>query len=218
MTTHLEQELDSIKIKIFEMADIAIESVSNAVLSLKKSDMALADNIIKKDELLDDLEVAIDEECVRILVTKQPAAIDLRFVLAVIKINTELERIGDLSTNIAKETIRLNGKTTLKPLIDIPRMAAISIEMIREAFEAISDKNVEKAQKVIQKDQEIDDLNNQLYRELFSYVAENPKTFTEIFSLLTIAKMLERIGDHATNIAERAIYFIQGIDVRHSDL
>ncbi len=215
MKTHLEQELENIKIKIFEMADLAIESVVKAIESLKKSDTKLANDILEKDTLLDDLEISIDEECVRILVTKQPAAVDLRFVLAIMKINTELERIGDLSTNIAKETIRLDGKPPLKPLIDIPRMSVIGIQMIKDSFESISEEDVDKAKKVIEKDQEIDDLNSQLYRELFSIAAENPKTFSEVFGLLTVAKMLERIGDHATNIAERAIFYIEGIDVRH---
>ena len=216
MKTHLEQELENIRIKIFEMADIAIEAVSGAVDSLKRSDTQLAEKIIQNDSALDRLEITLDDECIRILVTKQPAAVDLRFVLTIIKMNAELERIGDLATNIAKETIRLNGEPPLKPLIDIPRMSAIAIEMIKEALDAFSDRDAVKAKMVIDRDTEMDDLKNQIHRELFSYLAENPKIYSQVFGLITVAQLLERIGDHATNIAERVIYFVKGIDVRHS--
>ena len=215
MITHLERELEEVKSKIFEMEDLAIESILKSVDSLKRSDMKLAEEVIRDDTLLDKLEITIDDDCIRILVTKQPAAIHLRFVLAMLKINTDVERIGDLATNIAKETIKLNGKPTLKPLVDIPRMASLCIEMIRDSFQSISEMDDDKARNVIEKDNEIDDLNLQIYRELFSYMAENPRTISEALGLIMAAKALERIGDHATNIAERAIYYIKGVDVRH---
>jgi phosphate transport system protein len=216
MTTHLEQELENLRIKIFEMADMAIEAVEGAVDSLKRSDAQLAEKIIQNDSSLDRMEIAIDDECIRIIVTKQPAAIDLRFVLTIIKMNAELERIGDLSTNIAKETIRLCGNPPLKPLIDIPHMSTIAIEMIKETFDAFSDRDAVKAKMIIERDREMDDLKKQLHRELFSYLAENPKTYSQVFGLITVAQLLERIGDHATNMAERVIYFVKGIDVRHT--
>ena len=139
MITHLERELEEVKSKIFEMEDLAIESILKSVDSLKRSDMKLAEEVIRDDTLLDKLEITIDDDCIRILVTKQPAAIHLRFVLAMLKINTDVERIGDLATNIAKETIKLNGKPTLMPLVDIPRMASLCIEMIRDSFQSISE-------------------------------------------------------------------------------
>lgn len=216
MTTHLEMELENIRIKIFKMVDIAIEAVTGAVDSLKRSDMHLAEQIIHNDSVLDRLEITLDEECIRILVTKQPAAVDLRFVLTIIKMNAELERIGDLSTNIAKETIRLKGNKPLKPLIDLPRMSVIAIEMIKEAFNAFSNRDAVKAKMVIERDSEIDELKEQIQRELFSYLAENPNTYSQVFGLINMAQLLERIGDHATNIAERVIYYIKGIDIRHS--
>jgi phosphate transport system protein len=216
MITHLEQELENLRIKIFEMADMAIEAVEGAVDSLKRSDAQLAEKIIQNDSSLDRMEIAIDDECIRIIVTKQPAAIDLRFVLTIIKMNAELERIGDLSTNIAKETIRLSDKPPLKPLIDIPHMSTIAIEMIKETFDAFSDRDAVKAKMIIERDREMDDLKKQLHRELFSYLAENPKTYSQVFGLITVAQLLERIGDHATNMAERVIYFVKGIDVRHT--
>ncbi len=216
MTTRLEQELENLRIKIFEMADMAIEAVEGSVESLKRSDARLAEKVIQNDSALDKMEIAIDDECIRIIVTKQPAAIDLRFVLTIIKMNAELERIGDLSTNIAKETIRLNGNPPLKPLIDIPRMSAIAVEMIKAVFEAFSDRDAVKAKMVIERDTEMDDLKKQINRELFSYLAENPKIYSQVFGLITVAQLLERIGDHATNMAERVIYFVKGIDVRHT--
>jgi phosphate transport system protein len=217
MPTHLELELEAIKSKMFEMADLAIEAISKSVDSLKKSDITLAQSVIDGDSLLDQLEITIDDECIRVLVTRQPAATDLRLVLAILKINTDLERIGDLATNIAKETVRLQGQPTLKPLIDIPRMAEMGIEMIKDALRAITEMDPVIAEKVIGRDNEIDELNIQIYRELFSYMAENPKSISQALGLIMIAKVLERIGDHATNIAERAIYYVNGVDVRHSD-
>ena len=217
MAHYLEMELEFIKEKIFEMADCAIEAIIRSIDCLKKGDIERACKLIEDDRILDNLEVAIDDECIKVLVTRQPAAVDLRFVLAMLKINTDLERIGDLATNIAKETIRLNGKPLLKPLVDVPRMAEIAIGMIKESFEAITEKDVAKARNVISRDREIDELNIQIYRELFSYMAENARSITQALGLIMIAKALERIGDHTTNIAERAIYYIEGIDVRTDD-
>lgn len=217
MTTHLEIDLDNLKSLIFKMADLAIEAITGSVESLKNADSKLAKQVIDRDIELDRLEIITDNECVKVLVTKQPAAIHLRLVLSLIKINTDLERIGDLATNIAKETLRLGGKPSLKPHIDIPGMAELAIDMIRSALDAITEKSVEKAEAVISKDNEIDDLNFQIYKELFSYMAENPRAISESLALIMVVKAIERIGDHATNIAERAVYYIKGIDIRHAE-
>jgi phosphate transport system protein len=217
MKTHLEQELESARAKIFEMADLVIEAVAKAVESLKNSDSKLAQKVINDDSKLDELENTIDDMCVKILVTKQPAAVHLRLVLAMLKINTDLERIGDLASNIAKEAKKFDGRSLFKNPIDILRMTAIAIEMIKGSFLSISEKNAEIARDVIKRDNEIDELNMQVYRELFSYMAESPKLISDALSLIMVAKGLERIGDHATNIAERAIYYIQGVEVRHNE-
>ncbi len=217
MRTHLEMEIDGIKAKIFEMADLAIESITLSVDSLKNGDSDLARKVIENDSVLDRIEMELDDECVKLLVTRQPAAADMRFILSVLKINTDLERIGDIATNIAREAIACAGKPLIKPLIDIPRMTSICIEMLKDAFQSITDRSVSSAMEVIERDEEIDRLNLQVYRELFSYMAENPRTLSQGLGLIMVAKGLERIGDHATNIAERAIYFIKGEDVRHSD-
>jgi len=215
MQTHLEMDLENIKIKMFRMADYAMEAITSSVSSLKNADLDLADRIIKNDLLINRLEIEIDDDCIRFLVTRQPAASDLRFILAMLKINTDLERIADLASNIARETLRINGAPLLKPLIDIPRMSEIAVKMINTAFISMTEKDVEKAMNVILMDKEIDELNMQIYRELFTYMSESAKNISQCFSLITVAKALERIGDHAKNIAERAVYYIQGEDIRH---
>ncbi|HNX24561.1 MAG TPA: phosphate signaling complex protein PhoU [Spirochaetota bacterium] len=215
MLTHLEMDLEQLKIKIFRMADYTMEAVSSSVSSLKNSDFDMARKIINNDERINRLEIEIDEECIKFLVTRQPAASDLRLILAMLKINTDLERIADLATTIAKETLRINGTPLIKPLIDIPRMSEIAVKMINTAFTALTDKDVEKAKGVIEMDAEIDDLNLQIYRELFTYMGESSKNISQSLSLINVAKALERIGDHTKNIAERAVYYIQGEDIRH---
>jgi phosphate transport system protein len=217
MQTHLEQELEGIKSRIFEMADYAIEAIARSIKSLKEADQDLARRVLEDDMHLDSLEVEIDNECIKILVTKQPAAVHLRLVLAMLKINTDLERIGDLATNIANEEINLAGRPTLKPLIDIPRMADICIQMLRDALAAFTERDADKARAVIARDREIDMLNIQVYRELFTFMAEDNRTISSALGLIMVAKALERIGDHITNIAERAVYYIEGIDIRHAE-
>lgn len=215
MQTHLEMDIEQIKIKMFEMADLATEAIKLSVESLKNADLILAKEIIKNDTRMDLLEIEIDDDCIRLIVTRQPAASDLRFALAMLKINTDIERIGDIASNIAKETLKINGTPLIKPLIDIPRMADIAIRMIQQAFASISEKDVEKAKAVITMDDEIDELNLQIYRELFTYMCEANRNISQSLSLIMVAKALERAGDHAKNVAERAIYYIQGEDIRH---
>ncbi len=215
MLTHLEMDLEQIKIKIFKMADYAMEAVSFSVASLKNADIDQAKNIIINDERINRLEIEIDDECIKFLVTRQPAASDLRFILAMLKINTDLERIADLATTVAKETIRIDRAPLIKPLIDIPRMSETAVKMIDLAFTSITEKDVDKAKRVIEMDAEIDELNMQIYRELFTYMGESSKNISQSLSLINVAKALERIGDHTKNIAERAVYYIQGEEIRH---
>ena len=218
MLTHLEIDLENVKRKIFHMADLSIEAVSSAVLSLKKADLKLAKKIMQNDTIIDQLEIEIDNECIKVLATRQPAATDLRFILAILKVNTDLERIADLAVNIAQGVLQINGEPLFKPLVDIPRMSEIAIDMIKEGFVSITEKSVEKAKAVIAMDDEIDKLNMQVNREVFTYMSESSKNISQGFSLISIAKAIERIGDHAQNIAERAIYYIQGDDIRHKSI
>jgi len=218
MQTHLEMDIEQIKIKMFEMADLATEAIKLSIESLKNADLNLAKVIIKNDSRMDRLEIEIDDDCIRLIVTRQPAASDLRFALAMLKINTDIERIGDIASNIARETLKINGVPLIKPLIDIPRMAEIAVKMVQQAFTSISEKDVDKAKQVIAMDDEIDNLNLQIYRELFTYMGESTRNISQSLSLIMVAKALERAGDHAKNIAERAIYYIEGEDIRHKDL
>ena len=215
MTTHYEHDLELIRRKIYRMADLAMEDVTRAVESLKNGDTGAAEKIIEDDRILDSLEVEIDEDCIRFIVTRQPAAVDLRLVLAMLKITTDLERIGDLSGNIAKETIRQDGAKPFKAFIDIPRMSGIATDMMRDTFAAMSEMDGKKARRVIERDVEIDALNLQVYRELFSYMAEESRLISRALGYIMVAKHLERIGDHIANIAERAVYYIEGVDIRH---
>jgi len=215
MITLLEQELENIKHKIFDMTDAVIESIAKATDSLKNGDIPLAEEVIKNDSLIDRLEKEIDDDCIRAMVTKQPAAIDMRLALSFLKINTDLERIGDLASNIAKETIKLKECHPVNMLVDLPGMASISISMIKRAFEAMIARDVTKAAEVIKMDKQIDEMNLQIFRKLFAYMSENPQDMTRSLGLIMSAKGLERIGDHVKNIAERIIYYIEGIDIRH---
>lgn len=215
MTTHLEIEISHVKSDMFKMMDLSVEAIQGAVCALVESDSRRAEEVIRRDSEIDQLEILIDNECVTLLVTRQPAAVDLRLVLAALKINTDLERIADLASNIAKEVINLNGVLHVKPLVDLPRMAEIAVSMIKDTFRSITEKDSSRAFAVIKRDAEIDQLNMQVYRELFSYMAEKPEMISDILSLIMISKMLERIGDHITNIAERAVFYIEGADVRH---
>jgi len=216
MKTHLQMEIEHVKSRIFEMADRSIEAISKSVEALRNADVRLATSVIDEDSFIDELEKSIDEESVRILVTRQPAAVDLRFILSMLKMNTDLERIGDLATTIAKQVLVLDGRHPVKPLIDIPRMAATAIGMIKDSLASISESDSVKAKEVIARDREIDELNVQIFRELFSIMAENPSKISDAFALIMAARSLERIGDHATNLAERAVYYIEGIDIRHT--
>lgn len=215
MQTHLEQELQNVKLKMFEMMDIVIESVQKSIEALKNLDGKLADEIILKDEVIDQYEISIDNECVKVLVTKQPAASDLRLVLSILKINTDLERIGDLATNIAKQVKIIQGQKLIKPLVDIPRMAGICIEMLKDSFVAITEKDAQKAADIIKRDDEVDEIDIQVSRELLSFMLEDHKTISQALSMIMVTKAIERMGDHITNIAERAIYYIEGDDIRH---
>ncbi|MFW5807444.1 MAG: phosphate signaling complex protein PhoU [Spirochaetota bacterium] len=214
-TTHLEQDLDRIRNKIFKMLDLSIESVQDSVSSLRSLNIRVAERIIDKDKSIDLLEKDIDDDCLKTIVTRQPAASDLRFLLAIMKINTDLERIADLSVTIARQTKKIEGQAFVKPLIDIPHMADIIVEMLKDSLDAITDKDSNKAQNVIKRDDILDNLNEQIYRELTTVMAENPRTISQSICLMRVSKSLERMGDHVTNIAEQAVFYIEGHDIRH---
>ena len=215
MATHHEQELAELKNKLLTMASHAEASVKNAIKALVDRDEALARKVKEADDILDQLEIEMDEMAVTLL-AKAPLASDLRLIIVAMKISHDLERVGDEATAIAKRAIELNQEPQLKPYVDIPRMATMGLEMLHDALDAFVNRNTEKARAVIPRDHDVDALNKQLHRELASYMVEKPTTISRCLNLMVISKRLERIADHATNIAEEVVYLYEAKDIRHS--
>jgi phosphate transport system protein len=210
-----DKELGDLKKKLLSMAAIAEEMIERTIKTLVSRDDAPVEAIPGMEEELNHLQMEIDEDALKLLATRQPVATDLRFIVAATKINSELERIGDLAVNIRWNAHVLSAQPPLKPLIDIPRMADLAREMVRDSLDAFVKGDVLLAQTVIMTDDKIDQLKDQVFRELLTYMIADPKTIERALALILISRHLERIGDHATNIAEDAIYMIQGRDVRH---
>ena len=216
MQRHFEQELQDLKGKILRMGSLVEEQVQGALRALTERDSDLARKIIANDRLVNTLDVEVDEESLRLLALQQPAARDLRFITTAMKISTELERISDLAENICERTIELNEEPQLKPYIDIPRMANWSLRMLKESLDAFVNHDAGLARKVCTDDDFVDDLTHQLFRELLSFMLENPQTITRAIRITFIAKYLERIADHATNVAELVVYMVEGKIIRHT--
>jgi phosphate transport system protein len=217
MQRHIDQELADLKMHLLKMGALVEEQVELAIKALVDRDSALASQVIERDKLVNRFDVDIDENCIRLLALQAPAARDLRFVTTAMKISTELERMSDLAENICERVIELNEEPQLKPYIDIPRMAGWTMRMVRECLDAFVRSDAALARKVCADDDFVDDLTNQLFRELLSFMLENPGTITRAIRLTFIGKYIERIADHATNIAELVIYMVEGKIVRHID-
>jgi len=217
MRRFFDSELDTLRSHLVQMGERAIEQVRLAMRALVEADPKLAQQVRDGDDVLDQLEVKIDEEGVRYMSLRNPIASDLRLVVVGMKAGHDLERVGDEANNIAKRAIRLAGEPPLKPFIDLPRMADIALSMLRDALDCFLQHDNDKALAVIRRDQGVDDLNRQFYRELSSYMAEKPETISRALELMFISKSIERIADHATNIAEEMVYLSKGEDIRHSE-
>ena len=216
MQRHFEQELQDLKGKILQMGSLVEEQVQGALRALTARDSNLARKIIANDRQVNTLDVEVDEDCLRLLALQQPAARDLRFITTAMKISTELERISDLAENICERAIELNEEPQLKPYIDIPRMANWSLRMVKESLDAFVNHDADLARKVCADDDFVDDLTHQLFRELLSFMLENPQTITRAIRITFISKYLERIADHATNVAELVVYMVEGKIIRHT--
>ena len=215
MERHFDQELDRVRQKLLEMGGRVEEMISKASDALTERQSELSQQVVKEDSIVDRMELEIDEACYTIMVRFQPAARDLRFLIAVMKIVTDLERMGDSTVNICQSVDKLNEEPPLKPYIDLPRMAKLVASMTRDSLDAFVKKDAAQATRVTEEDDEVDALYRQLFRELLTFMLEDPKTTTRALHLLLIARNLERIADHATNIAEDVIYYVEGRDVRH---
>jgi len=210
-----DEELRLLRERVLKLGSLVETAIHDSVKSLVERDSDLARKIIERDHKINALDVEIDEECIRLLALRQPKARDLRFITTAMKITTDLERIGDLAENIAERAIELNEEPQLKPYIDIPRMAEIAQEMVRESLDAFVERCSNLPYKVLKRDDEVDNLNAQVFNELLFYMIQDPNTVSRAIKISYVSKYLERIADHATNIAETVIYMCQGKIVRH---
>ena len=212
---HYERELQDLKDRILLLGGTVEEMIASSMRSLLQRDTALARRVIESDPKVDNGELEVDHLCLSLLALRQPAASDLRFIATALKIVTDLERIGDLAVNIAERAIELNEEPPLKPYIDIPRMSSAVADMLHQALDAFVSKDPGRARAVLGADDAVDQLNVQLFRELLTYMIEEPRNVSRAMRITFIAKYLERIGDHATNIAQMVIFMCEGRDVRH---
>ncbi len=213
---HFDEELAELKTKLLRMAGLAEDQIDKALTALVTRDTTLARQVIERDHQVNALDVEIDEDCIRLLALQQPAARDLRLVTTAMKLASELERISDLAENVCERSIELNEEPQLKPYIDIPRMGRWARTMVKESIDAFVKEDAKLARKVLQDDDFIDDLMGQLFRELLSFMLEDPRATSRAIRLTFIAKYLERMADHATNIAELVVYLVEGKIIRHT--
>ncbi len=212
-----EEELRGLRSSLLKMGGLVERQIADAMEALVSRNTALAREVIVRDQEVNRLDLESDEACIRLIALHQPAGSDLRFITTGLKITTDLERIGDNAVNIAERVVELNEEPQLKPYIDLPRMAAIAQSMVKDSLDAFMRQDTELADRVIERDDEVDALNNQVYRELLSYMAEDARTIGRATRILFISKYLERIADHATNVAEMVTFMAKGKMIRHMD-
>jgi phosphate transport system protein len=219
MSVHLQKAIEGLKRRILELSAVVEESVSDALRAIETRDTALAQKVISGDTRIDLLEVEVEEECLKILALHQPVAIDLRFIVAVLKINNDLERIADVAANIASRAKKLSDISVPAPVrIDFQGSEVKAQQMLRKSLEALVNLDEDTAKWVCAADTEIDDANRSVHRQVLQTIKEHPEDAERLILLLSVSRNLERLGDHATNIAEDVIYMIRGEIVRHTRL
>jgi phosphate transport system protein len=216
MPISFDQELSALKEKILLMGGKVEESIRVALKSIVDRDSDLAKKVIEFDRDINDLEIEVDEICHRLLALHQPMAGDMRFITSAMKINSDLERQADLAVNMAKRALTLNQEAQLKPFVDIPRLANITLEMVKVSLDSLVNRDPQMARQVCLRDDEADDLNDQIIRELINYMLEDQANIKRALDIIQVSRDLERIADHATNVAEVVIYMVEGKDIRHS--
>jgi phosphate transport system protein len=216
MERHRDQDLEQIRKTLLRMGGLVERQIREAMQALVERDATRAEAVIRTDDEVDELQKEIDAQCSRMLALQQPMATDLRFLVATMKITTDLERMGDSAVNVAQAVPVLNEEPPLKPYIDLPRLAQITQEMVRDALDSFVRRDARQALDVCRRDDEVDALYKQIFRELVTYMIEDPKNITRALHLLLIARNYERIADHATNIGEDVVFYVEGRDVRHS--
>jgi phosphate transport system protein len=218
MERHFEHELEELKQRLLWMGSLAERAVHQAVQAVLDVEETLAATVLEEENAINEMQMEIDERVTRLLAQQQLVAIDLRFILAVSRINNDLERIGDQAVNIAQSALRILRHPQVKPYVDLPRMSEIAEGMVRDSLNALVRGDIDLAHSVLARDDQVDLLRDQMFRELLTYMMENSAVVFPAFELILVAKNLERIGDHATNIAEDVIYIVAGRDVRHPAL
>jgi phosphate transport system protein len=212
---HFQDELELLKARLLEMGGLAEDRVGVATRALVDRDLALVDKVLVSDGAINQLHIEIDDRCFKLLALHQPMAVDLRAIVAAVKINTDLERVGDLAVNIAEASNRYLQHPSVKELIDIPRMATIAQGMLRDALDSFVRRDLVLAEQVLNRDDDLDALKTQVFRKILAYMTADAATVEPGLDLILISRHLERIGDHATNIAEDVIFMVSARDVRH---
>src|SRR5436190_12167642 len=216
MQRHFHEELDALKQTLLAMGALVEDQIRRVMRALVERDEALARDVIERDHQVNAYDVEVDEKCVELLARYQPAASDLRFLTTAMKIVTDLERIGDQAVNIAQRVLELNQEPQLKPYIDLPRMAERAQAMVKASLDAFVARDTALARRVRADDGAVDDLNHQIFRELLTFMMADPATIPRAIRLILIARFLERMADHATNIAEMVVYLVESRMVRHT--
>jgi phosphate transport system protein len=218
MERHFEHDLEEQKQRLLRMAGLAEMAVHQAMQAVFDKDEGMAKRVLEEERAINELQLEIDERVMQMLALHAPLAADLRFLLASARINNDLERIGDQAVNIAEAAVRILRHPQVKPYVDLPRMSGLVEGMVRDSLNALVQRTPELARTVLRRDDEVDSLRNRIFHELLTYMMENPVVIFPAFELILVTKNLERIGDHATNIAEDVIYMVAGLDVRHPGL
>ncbi|MBI4343149.1 MAG: phosphate signaling complex protein PhoU [Candidatus Omnitrophica bacterium] len=218
MERHADQEFDELKQELVQMATLAEAAIGSAIQSLLLRDTAMAAEVMRSDEVINRLELVIDERCLRMLALYQPEASDLRFIAMALKINNDLERIGDQAVNIAERSLELFKEPPLKPLVDIPQLTQLVQAMLKQSVDAFVRRDTALARSICQRDDEVDALDEQVFRELLTYMMQDHRAITRAVNLILVSRHLERVADHATNIAEDVIYLVEGQQIKHNVL
>ena len=215
METHFQKELQELKEDLLKMAALVEEAISTAVQSLVKRDSDLAKKTFEGEDRINRMEIDIEDKCLKLLALRHPMAADLRFITSAMKIITDLERMGDQAVNIAERAISLNQEPQLKPYIDIPKIAEIAQSMVKDVLDAFVNSDSKLARSVCERDDMVDGLNDQVFRELLTFMMSDPQTITRAVHLMIVCRCLERIADHATNIAEDVIFLVDARVIKH---
>jgi phosphate transport system protein len=212
---HFVEELEQLKTKLLEMSSLVEAAIQRSISAVIHKDRSAAEEVFRNEARINDIEIEIDEFAINLLALQQPMAADLRLIVAALKINTDLERMGDLSVSIAQRARSLMEEPVIKPMIDIPHIAGLVQSMVRKSLDAFVNRDADLARSVLASDDAVDSLRTACYHELVSFMEKDPQNIKQALDLLAITRNLERIADHSTNVAEDVLFLVKGVDVRH---